>query len=247
MSRNLWKMPTIALMRNQRGLSAVEALGIAAALVLAAVVLYPLVRSAVKSGSDTATGAIVAIEGAAATAPSDRLPMLTYIDSVAEGRFFLFRRFDWSVMSRSYLEDVGVYERAKSSGAYKDPFEGVYLWAMSPNTGIEFLNPQGDPYRMPRSAENSLALFGNSLLGGPLPESGTGLRTGFGGSAQPFGFEQPTGQPPGFGQPPFSSQPSLSQPGVREPGLGAGNSLGQPGALGGAQPGYPLSGQGLDF
>jgi hypothetical protein len=246
MSRNRRNAPTIAGMRNQRGLSPIEALGIAAVLVLAAVVLYPLVRSAINTGPGPTTGATVAIEGAAAEAPGDRLPMLAYIESIAEGHFFLFRRFAWSVMSRSYLEDVGVYERADAQGTYKDPFEGVYLWAMTPNTGIEFLNPQGDPYRAPQSAEDALALFGNGTGGRFLPEAGAGFGTGFAGGAQTFGFEQPAQAFP-FGESAFSSQPGLNQPGVSEPGLAGRNPLGQPGSLGSAQPGYPLGGQGLDF
>lgn len=242
MSRKASRPPTIAMMSSQRGLSALEALGGVAILAVAAVVLYPLVRSAVKSGAGAGTGAAVAVAGAAAEAPSDRLPMLAYIESAAEGRFFLFRRFAWSVVSRSYLEEVGVYARSNGQGTYKDPFEGVYLWAMSPNTGIEFLNPEEDSYRMPPPQE-VLALF-DYRAGAYLPEAGASFGAMPGG-AQPFAFGQPT-QPPGFGQPAFPSQSGITQPGVHESGIGGGNLLGQPGSLGSAQPGYPL-GAGLDF
>jgi|GEM_PF-5740436 len=237
MRRNAGSAPTITLMSNQRGLSAFEALGIVAILVIAAVVLYPLIRSAAGIGTGATTGATFAVEGAAAEAPSDRMPMLAYIESAAEGEFFLFRRFHWGVMMRSYLEELGVYTRGDRLEAYKDPFEGVYLWTVSPNTGSEFLSPQGDPYRMPRSAEESLALFGNDTRGGLTPESGAGFGAGFAGGAQPFGFEQPG----------FSPQPGMNQPGMHQPEFGGSNPLAQPGTAGGAQPGYPLGGPGLDF
>lgn len=243
MSRKASRPPTIAMMSSQRGLSALEALGGVAILVVAAVVLYPLVRSAVKSGAGASTGAAVAVAGAAAEAPSDRLPMLAYIESAAEGRFFLFRRFAWAVMSRSYLEDVGVYARSNSQGAYKDPFEGVYLWAMSPNTGIEFLNPKDDPYAMAPSAQEVVVLFDNR--GGAYFSRTPDGFGGFAGGAQPFAFGQPT-QPSGFGQPAFPVQPGITQPGITEAGIGGGNPLGQPGTFGNTQPGYPL-GAGLDF
>lgn len=224
-------------MSNQRGLSAFEALGIAAILVIAAVVLYPLIRSAAGIGGGATAGATFAVEGAAAEAPSDRMPMLAYIESAAEGDFFLFRRFHWGVMMRSYLEELGVYTGGDQLEVYKDPFEGVYLWAVSPNTGSQFLNPQGDPYRMPRSAEESLALFGNDAGRGFTPELGAGFGAGFAGGAQPFGYEQPG----------LSPQPGMNQPGMQQPEFGGGNPLAQPGTAGGAQPGYPLGGAGLDF
>lgn len=246
MSRKAPRPPTIGMMSSQRGLSALEALAGVAILVVAAVVLYPLVRSAVESSAGARTGVAVAVKGAAAEAPSDRLPMLAYIESAAEGRFFLFRRFPWSVMSRSYLEDVGVYARSSGQGAYKDPFEGVYLWAMSPNTGIEFLNPKDDPYRMPPSADEVVALFDNRA-GSYYPETpdGFGGFGGFAGGAQSFAFGQPT-QPSGFGQPALPVQPGITQPGIAEPGIGGSDPLGQPGTFGNKQPGYPL-GAGLDF
>lgn len=239
MRRNAHDQPTITAMRSLRGLTAFELLGIAAILVIAAVVFYPLVRSATGIGSSASQGAARVLEGAAAEAPSDRMPMLIYIESTAEGEFFLFRRFHWGALIQSYLEELGVYTRRDRFEAYKDPFEGVYLWATTPNTGSEFLNPTGDPYRMPRSEEEVLSLFGEgSGLGfDAAPRAGMGF--GFGQSAQPSGFEQPGLTPrPGM----------MPQPGLNQPTLGEGNALGQPGGLGApTATGNPHTGPGLGF
>ncbi|MER3465772.1 MAG: hypothetical protein C4340_00695, partial [Armatimonadota bacterium] len=87
------------------------------------VVLYPIVRSAAGIRSGVSTGGTIAAEGAGAQAPSDRLPMLAYIDSAAEGNFFLFRRFHWGALTRSYPEEVGVYARGGGLQVYRNPFE----------------------------------------------------------------------------------------------------------------------------
>lgn len=216
-------------MRHQKGLTVFEALSISAILIIAAIVLYPIIRS----GSRATDAATYTIVREAAQAPSDRLPMLAYIESAAAGEFFLFRRFHLGALMQSYLEELGVYAR-RDAKAYKDPFEGVYLWAMQPNTGSEFLNPQGDPYRMPRSAEESLALFENSEFGYGIEEPGTG--NPFAG--QPGSMSQPGTIPPGT-------------PGMPQPGAGIGDPRSQP-PLGGnlgspTMSGYPLGETGLDF